>query len=133
MIGYNFIFWFAGKIKTVALTNFDTQRLQIILENGIPIISNQVIKCYTCGSILPYLYLILISGLNVVFLCVCYCYQVQHSLVDMRPQQRMAELCQLTGVKLITYVSLSLSGIHARTHNHAYKLLHIIFLAAMEQ
>ncbi|TVU10558.1 hypothetical protein EJB05_44099, partial [Eragrostis curvula] len=58
-----------GKIKTVALTNFDTERLQIILENGIPIVSNQV----------------------------------QHSIVDMRPQQRMAELCQLTGVKLITY------------------------------
>ncbi|KAM1310072.1 hypothetical protein ACFX2H_006686 [Malus domestica] len=29
--------------------------------------------------------------------------QVQHSIVDMRPQQKMAELCQLTGVKLITY------------------------------
>ncbi|KAI3832693.1 hypothetical protein MKW98_002239 [Papaver atlanticum] len=58
-----------GKIKTVALTNFDTERLHIILENGIPIVSNQV----------------------------------QHSIVDMRPQQRMAELCQLTGVKLITY------------------------------
>ncbi|XP_077235837.1 NAD(P)-linked oxidoreductase superfamily protein [Tasmannia lanceolata] len=58
-----------GKIKTLALTNFDTERLHIILENGIPIVSNQV----------------------------------QHSIVDMRPQQRMAELCQLTGVKLITY------------------------------
>ncbi|XP_019199294.1 PREDICTED: flagellar radial spoke protein 5 [Ipomoea nil] len=58
-----------GKIKTVALTNFDTERLQIILENGIPIVSNQV----------------------------------QHSIVDMRPQQKMAELCQLSGVKLITY------------------------------
>ncbi|KAL5131992.1 putative oxidoreductase, chloroplastic [Glycine soja] len=58
-----------GKIKTVALTNFDTERLQIILENEIPVVSNQV----------------------------------QHSLVDMRPQQRMAELCQHTGVKLITY------------------------------
>ncbi|XP_031474188.1 flagellar radial spoke protein 5-like isoform X2 [Nymphaea colorata] len=58
-----------GKIKTIALTNFDTERLQIILENGIPVVSNQV----------------------------------QHSVVDMRPQQRMAELCQLTGVKLITY------------------------------
>lgn len=58
-----------GKITTLALTNFDTERLQIILENGIPIVSNQV----------------------------------QHSIVDMRPQQRMAELCQLTGVKLITY------------------------------
>ncbi|KAG4978583.1 hypothetical protein JHK86_038057 [Glycine max] len=58
-----------GKIKTVALTNFDTERLQIILENEVPVVSNQV----------------------------------QHSLVDMRPQQRMAELCQHTGVKLITY------------------------------
>ncbi|KAL0417615.1 UNVERIFIED_CONTAM: putative aryl-alcohol dehydrogenase [Sesamum radiatum] len=58
-----------GKIKTVALTNFDTERLQKILENGIPVVSNQV----------------------------------QHSMVDMRPQQKMAELCQLTGVKLITY------------------------------
>ncbi|WOL17741.1 flagellar radial spoke protein 5 [Canna indica] len=58
-----------GKIKTVALTNFDTDHLHIILENGIPIVSNQV----------------------------------QHSVVDMRPQQRMAELCQLSGVKLITY------------------------------
>ncbi|CAM6002581.1 unnamed protein product [Sphagnum balticum] len=58
-----------GKIKTLALTNFDTKRLQIILEKGIPIVSNQV----------------------------------QHSVVDMRPQKQMAELCQLTGVKLITY------------------------------
>ncbi|KAK4741911.1 hypothetical protein SAY87_025499 [Trapa incisa] len=58
-----------GKIKTLALTNFDTERLQIILENGIPVVSNQV----------------------------------QHSIVDMRPQQKMAELCNLTGVKLITY------------------------------
>ncbi|XP_010510739.1 PREDICTED: flagellar radial spoke protein 5 [Camelina sativa] len=58
-----------GKIKTIALTNFDTERLQIILENGIPVVSNQV----------------------------------QHSIVDMRPQQRMAQLCELTGVKLITY------------------------------
>lgn len=58
-----------GKIKTLALTNFDTQRLQIILENQIPIVSNQV----------------------------------QYSVVDTRPQKKMAELCQLTGVKLITY------------------------------
>ena len=32
----------SGKIKTVALTNFDTERLQKILENGIPVVSNQV-------------------------------------------------------------------------------------------
>ncbi|KAJ4901760.1 NAD(P)-linked oxidoreductase superfamily protein [Raphanus sativus] len=48
-----------GKIKTVALTNFDTKRLEIILENGIPVVSNHV----------------------------------QYSIVDMRPQQRMAQLC----------------------------------------
>ncbi|KAL5976384.1 hypothetical protein ACLOJK_020715 [Asimina triloba] len=33
-----------GKIKTVALTNFDTERLQLILENGIPIVSNQTLN-----------------------------------------------------------------------------------------
>lgn len=32
----------AGKIKHLALTNFDTEHLQIILEQGIPIVSNQV-------------------------------------------------------------------------------------------
>jgi len=31
-----------GKIKHLALTNFDTDRLKIILENGIKIVSNQV-------------------------------------------------------------------------------------------
>ncbi|KAI0519742.1 hypothetical protein KFK09_007201 [Dendrobium nobile] len=58
-----------GKIKTLALTNFDTERLHIILENGIPVVSNQV----------------------------------QHSVIDMRPQRKMAELCRLTGVQLLTY------------------------------
>ena len=31
-----------------------------------------------------------------------YLMQVQHSLVDMRPQAEMAKLCEITGVKLIT-------------------------------
>ncbi|MBF2002033.1 MAG: aldo/keto reductase [Synechococcales cyanobacterium M58_A2018_015] len=31
-----------GKIKHLALTNFDTEHLQIILDQGIPIVSNQV-------------------------------------------------------------------------------------------
>jgi aryl-alcohol dehydrogenase-like predicted oxidoreductase len=31
-----------GKIRHLALTNFDTERLGIIAENGIPIVSNQV-------------------------------------------------------------------------------------------
>ncbi|XWS28598.1 hypothetical protein CRYUN_Cryun25bG0084200 [Craigia yunnanensis] len=76
-----------GKIKTVALTNFDTERLQIIVENGIPVVSNQV----------------------------------QHLIVDMRPQQKMAELCRLTGVKLITFHSLPLS-LHRTPHIHLLSL-----------
>jgi aryl-alcohol dehydrogenase-like predicted oxidoreductase len=32
----------AGKIRHLALTNFDTEHLQIIVEHGIPIVSNQV-------------------------------------------------------------------------------------------
>lgn len=32
----------AGKIKHLALTNFDTEHLQIIVDNGIKIVSNQV-------------------------------------------------------------------------------------------
>ncbi|KAG1331669.1 hypothetical protein COCNU_02G016370 [Cocos nucifera] len=35
-----------GKIKTVALTNFDTERLHIILENGIPVVSNQMVDAW---------------------------------------------------------------------------------------
>jgi aryl-alcohol dehydrogenase-like predicted oxidoreductase len=31
-----------GKIRLISLTNFDTTRLKIILENGIPVISNQI-------------------------------------------------------------------------------------------
>jgi aryl-alcohol dehydrogenase-like predicted oxidoreductase len=31
-----------GKIRHLALTNFDTERLQIIVDHGIPIVSNQV-------------------------------------------------------------------------------------------
>ncbi|XP_056689662.1 pyridoxal reductase, chloroplastic isoform X2 [Spinacia oleracea] len=57
------------KTKIVALTNFHTERLRIILENEISVVSNQV----------------------------------QHSIINMRPQQKMAEFCQQTGVKLITY------------------------------
>ena len=47
-----------GKIKTVALTNFDTERLQIILENGIPIVSNQVYYCLVTNlmyAVFPFL------------------------------------------------------------------------------
>ena len=49
-----------GKIKHLALTNFDTEHLQTIVDAGIRIVSNQV----------------------------------QYSLVDRRPEVRMAPFCQ---------------------------------------
>jgi len=61
-----------GKIKHLALTNFDTQHMQRIIEHGIPIVSNQV----------------------------------QYSLIDRRPEVRMAALCQERQVWLLTYGTL---------------------------
>ena len=59
----------AGKIRHVALTNFDTENLKTIVDNGIRVVSNQV----------------------------------QYSLVDLRPAQRMAPYCQDQGIYLLTY------------------------------
>ena len=59
----------AGKIRHVALTNFDTENLKTIVDNGIRVVSNQV----------------------------------QYSLVDLRPAQRMAPYCQDQGIHLLTY------------------------------
>jgi aryl-alcohol dehydrogenase-like predicted oxidoreductase len=61
-----------GRIRHVALTNFDTERLAIIAGHGIPIVSNQV----------------------------------QYSLVDRRPEARMAAWCGEHGVTLLTYGTL---------------------------
>jgi aryl-alcohol dehydrogenase-like predicted oxidoreductase len=58
-----------GKIKHLALTNFDTIHLATILDSGIAIVSNQV----------------------------------QYSLIDRRPQIRMAQLCRDRGVQLLAY------------------------------
>jgi aryl-alcohol dehydrogenase-like predicted oxidoreductase len=58
-----------GKIKHLALTNFDTERLEIIVGEGIRIASNQV----------------------------------QYSLVDRRPEVRMAPFCRDHGITLLTY------------------------------
>jgi aryl-alcohol dehydrogenase-like predicted oxidoreductase len=58
-----------GKIRHLALTNFDTERLGLILGEGIPIVSNQV----------------------------------QYSLVDRRPEKRMAALCRAHGISLLAY------------------------------
>ncbi|CAM9251384.1 unnamed protein product [Chrysoparadoxa australica] len=60
------------KIRHLALTNFDTKHLEICLDKGIDLVSNQV----------------------------------QYSLIDQRPKQRMQQLCQERDVKLLGYGSL---------------------------
>ena len=61
-----------GRIRHLALTNFDTERLGIIIDAGIPIVSNQV----------------------------------QYSLVDRRPEAKMAAFCHEHGIALLTYGTL---------------------------
>jgi aryl-alcohol dehydrogenase-like predicted oxidoreductase len=58
-----------GKIRHLALTNYDTEHLARLIDNDIPILANQV----------------------------------QYSLVDRRPAQRMAAYCQQHGIHLLTY------------------------------
>jgi aryl-alcohol dehydrogenase-like predicted oxidoreductase len=60
-----------GKIRHLALTNFDTTHLRMVVEHGIKIVSNQV----------------------------------QYSLVDRRPEARMANYCQEQGIQLLAYGS----------------------------
>jgi aryl-alcohol dehydrogenase-like predicted oxidoreductase len=62
----------AGKIRHLALTNFDTARLAVIAEHGIRVVSNQV----------------------------------QYSLVDRRPDARMAAWCRDHDVRLLAYGTL---------------------------
>ncbi|PKB72761.1 MAG: aldo/keto reductase [SAR202 cluster bacterium Io17-Chloro-G7] len=62
-----------GKIRHVGLTNFDTQILQNIVDQGFEIVSNQV----------------------------------QYSLIDRRPQVRMAEYCERQGIHLLAYGALA--------------------------
>lgn len=61
-----------GKIRHLALTNFDTERLRVIVDHGIPIVSNQV----------------------------------QYSLIDRRPEARMAPFCREHGMSLLAYGTL---------------------------
>jgi aryl-alcohol dehydrogenase-like predicted oxidoreductase len=56
----------------LALTNFDTERLRVITDHGVPIVSNQV----------------------------------QYSVVDRRPEARMAAFCREHGMKLLAYGTL---------------------------
>jgi aryl-alcohol dehydrogenase-like predicted oxidoreductase len=61
-----------GKIRHLGLTNFDTERLRVIADHGVRVISNQV----------------------------------QYSLVDRRPEIRMAAFCRDHGMTLLAYGTL---------------------------
>jgi aryl-alcohol dehydrogenase-like predicted oxidoreductase len=61
-----------GKIRHLALTNFDTERLRVIADHGVPIVSNQV----------------------------------QYSLIDRRPEVRMAAFCRERGMTFLAYGTL---------------------------
>jgi aryl-alcohol dehydrogenase-like predicted oxidoreductase len=60
------------KIRHLALTNFDTERLRVIADHGVAIVSNQV----------------------------------QYSLVDRRPEVRMAAFCREHATTLLAYGTL---------------------------
>lgn len=62
----------SGKIRHLALTNFDTAHLKQITDQGIPIVSNQV----------------------------------QYSIIDRRPEVKMAAVCQERGLTLLPYGTL---------------------------
>ena len=61
-----------GKISHLALTNFDTERMEIMNDNGIELISNQV----------------------------------QYSIIDQRPDVKMAPFCKKKGMKILAYGTL---------------------------
>jgi aryl-alcohol dehydrogenase-like predicted oxidoreductase len=61
-----------GKIRHLALTNFDSERLCVMADHGIPIVSNQV----------------------------------QYSIVDRRPEARMAAFCADHPMTLLAYGTL---------------------------
>jgi aryl-alcohol dehydrogenase-like predicted oxidoreductase len=61
-----------GKIRHLALTNFDTERLRVITDHGVSIVSNQV----------------------------------QYSIVDRRPEARMAVFCREHRITLLAYGTL---------------------------
>lgn len=61
-----------GKIRHLALTNFDTRRMEVMVDKGVTPVSNQV----------------------------------QHSVLDCRPQVAMAPFCQRYGIGMLAYGTL---------------------------
>jgi len=62
-----------GMIKHIGLTNFDSDRIQIMLDDGIHPVSNQI----------------------------------QYSIIDQRPDQKMQKICQDNDIKILSYGTLS--------------------------
>ena len=62
-----------GKIRHLGLTNFDTQHLEKIVDEGHQVVSNQV----------------------------------QYSLIDRRPEIKMAQYCQNQGIHILAYGTLA--------------------------
>ena len=60
------------KIRHIGLTNFDTERMQVMVDNGINFVSNQV----------------------------------QYSILDQRPEVKMADFCEKNNVRLLAYGTL---------------------------
>jgi aryl-alcohol dehydrogenase-like predicted oxidoreductase len=84
-----------GKIKHLALTNFDTKHLQIIVESGIKIVSNQV----------------------------------QFSLIDRRPLDKMVEFCQQHQIQLLAYGTLA-GGLLSETYLNRKEPSHVVLNTA---
>ena len=61
-----------GKISHLALTNFDTERMQVMVDAGIQLVSNQV----------------------------------QYSIIDQRPDVKMASFCKNHNMKILAYGTL---------------------------
>ena len=61
-----------GKIRHIGLTNFDTERMDLMVKQGFHLISNQV----------------------------------QYSIIDQRPQNKMSSFCQKNNISLLSYGTL---------------------------
>jgi aryl-alcohol dehydrogenase-like predicted oxidoreductase len=111
-----------GAIRHLALTNFDTKHMNEIYDNGIKIVSNQVrVRAAESPSCEAYLVLgprsrpapcgVSLCGVALGLLAsrlppTPSPPQVQYSVLDQRPGQRMAAEADKRGIKLLAYGTL---------------------------
>jgi aryl-alcohol dehydrogenase-like predicted oxidoreductase len=111
-----------GRVRHVGVTNFDVPRMQQMMDAGVVIASNQVSSAYTvCGchvvhcSVFTDRLLSCTAGVarelgvidcswtlqkrSVLHLLL----QVQYSLLDRRPENKMQGFCQANGIKLLPF------------------------------